>query len=124
MPVAGFAVFVSTVLSRGFGEHMQTRAHARVRCVACWRGVAGQHAATAGVHSAGKKIFRELDLDTVYGHADACKPACEGVYGSLGHAGAGLVVCFAFVGFDGAVRYDNRCAAALVAGGRVGDDGE
>ena len=57
MPVAGFAVFVSTVLPRGFGERMQTRVHARVRCVACWRGVAGQHAATAGVHSAGKKIF-------------------------------------------------------------------
>ena len=51
MPVAGFAVFVSTVLSRGFGEHMQTRAHARVRCVACWRGVAGQHAVEVDTQS-------------------------------------------------------------------------
>ena len=63
MPVAGFAVFVSTVLPRGFGERMQRRARARVRCVACWRGVAGQHVATASVHSAGKKLFSTMLLE-------------------------------------------------------------
>ena len=57
MPVAGFAVFVSAVLPRVFGKHMPKRACVRVRCVACWRSVAGQHAATAGAHSSEKKDF-------------------------------------------------------------------
>ena len=46
-----FTVFAGMVLPRAFGEHMRARACVCVRRIPCWRGVAGHHAATTGIHS-------------------------------------------------------------------------
>ena len=53
MPVVGFAVFVSTVLPRGFGERMQTRAQPRTRACGVSR---------AGVASLGSMQRRQVRI--------------------------------------------------------------
>ena len=52
-----FTVFAGMVLPRAFGEHMRARACVCVRRVPYWRGVAGHHAATTGIHSQNKRTF-------------------------------------------------------------------
>ena len=54
------AVPAGMSLPGAFGERMRECGHARARGVARRRGVAGQQAATAGVHSAGKKEFSDV----------------------------------------------------------------
>ena len=54
---SGLAIFASVVLPGAFGERMRVRACVHVRGGACWRGVAGQQAATAGAHSSEKEFL-------------------------------------------------------------------